>query len=111
MYNTISSFDANLAGDPTNIVETKKQDGTRIVGPLKSSSANLAGDPTNIVETKKQDGTRMVGPLKSSSFFSFKLNYCSILLPLQQFFDNYFRRDLFTRCLQGNICMDFYYTC
>ena len=77
MYNTISSFDANLARDPTNIVDTKKQDG------------------------------RMVGPLKSSSSFSFKLNYCSILLPLQQFFDNYFRRAIFTRCLQGSICMDF----
>ena len=36
MYNTISSFDANLARDPTNIEETKKQDG-RMVGPLKSS--------------------------------------------------------------------------
>ena len=67
MYDTISSFDANLARDPTNTVETKKQDG------------------------------RMVGPLKSSSSFSFKLNYCSILLALQQFFDNYFRRALFTR--------------
>ena len=36
MYNTISSFDANLARHPTNIVETKTQDG-RLVGPLKSS--------------------------------------------------------------------------
>ena len=36
MYNTISSFDANLARNPTNIVEIKKQDG-RMVGPLKSS--------------------------------------------------------------------------
>ena len=38
MYNTISSFDASLARDPTNIVETKKQDG-RMIGPscLKSS--------------------------------------------------------------------------
>ena len=36
MYNTISSFDANLARDPTNIVETKKHDG-RMLGPLKSS--------------------------------------------------------------------------
>ena len=36
MYNSISSFDANLARDPTNIVKTKKQDG-RMVGPLKSS--------------------------------------------------------------------------
>ena len=27
MYNTIFSFDANLARDPTNIVESKKQDG------------------------------------------------------------------------------------
>ena len=35
MYNNISSFDANLAKDPTN-VETKKQNG-RIVGHLKSS--------------------------------------------------------------------------
>ena len=67
MYNTISSFDANLARDPTNIVETKKQEG------------------------------RIVDPLKSSSSFSFKLNYCSIFLPLQQFFDNCFRRALFTR--------------
>ena len=41
MYNTISSFEANLARDPTNIVETKKQDG-RIVGPLKSSYISLA---------------------------------------------------------------------
>ena len=70
MYNAISSFDANLARDPRNIVETKKQDG------------------------------RMVGPLKSSSSSSFKLNYCSILLPLQQFFDNCFHRALFTKCLQ-----------
>ena len=62
MYNTISSFDANLARDPTNTVETKKQNG------------------------------RMVGPLKSSNSFSFKLNYCSILLPPQQLFDNCFRR-------------------
>ena len=53
MYNTISSFDASLARDPTNTVEIKKQDG------------------------------RMVGPLKSSCSFSFKLNYCSILLPLR----------------------------
>ena len=82
MYNTISSFGANLARDPTNIVETKKQDG------------------------------RMVGPLKSSSSFSFKLkNYCSILLPLQKFFDNCFRRALLTRYLQGSMCMDFYCTC
>ena len=78
MYNTICSFDANLARDPTNIVETKKQD------------------------------DRMAGPLKSRSSFSFKLNYCSILLALQQFFDNCFHRALFTRCLQGSICMDFY---
>ena len=70
MYNTISSFDAKLARDLTNIVETKKQDG------------------------------RMVGPLKSSSSISFKLNYCSILLPLQQLFDNCFHRALFIRCLQ-----------
>ena len=69
MYNAISSFDANLARDTTNIVETKKQDG------------------------------RMVGPLKSSSSFSFKLNNCSIFLPLQQFFDNCFPRALFARCL------------
>ena len=41
----------------------------------------------------------MVGPLKSSSTFSFKLNYCGILLPLQHFFDNCFCRSLFTRCL------------
>ena len=77
MYNTISSFDANLARDPTNIVETKKQDG------------------------------RMVGLLKSSSSFSCKLNYnCSILLPQEQFSDNC--RDLFTICLQGRVCVDFY---
>ena len=36
MYNTISSFDANSARDPRNIVETTKQD-SRMVGPLKSS--------------------------------------------------------------------------
>ena len=36
MYNTISSFNANLARDPNPIVETKKQDGT-MVGSLKSS--------------------------------------------------------------------------
>ena len=30
---TISSFDANFARDPTNIVETKIQDG-RMAGPL-----------------------------------------------------------------------------
>ena len=36
MYKTISSFNINLARDPTNIVETRKQDG-RMVGPLKSS--------------------------------------------------------------------------
>ena len=77
---------------------------------ISSSDANLARDPTNFVETKKQDG-RMVGPLKSSNSFSYTLNYCSILLPLQQFFDNCFSRVLFTRCLQGSMCMDFYHTC
>ena len=36
MYNTFASFDVNLERDPTNIVQTKKQDG-RMIGPLKSS--------------------------------------------------------------------------
>ena len=77
---------------------------------IPSSDASSARDPRNTAETKKQDG-RMVGPLKSSSSCSLKLNYCSIVLPLQQFFDNCFLRALFTRCLQGSICMDFDYTC
>ena len=40
MYNTTSSFDANLARDPTNMVETEKQDGTSFEVKLALSHLN-----------------------------------------------------------------------
>ena len=81
MYDTISSFDANIARDPTNIVETRKKDG------------------------------RMVGPLKSSYLFLIYIKLLQYSYTSTTIFGNYFCRALFTRCLKGSICMDFSYTC
>ena len=59
MYNTISSFDANLARDPKNIVETKlKQDG-RMVGLLKS----IAG--LYLLGACREVSSRIFTPVKS----------------------------------------------
>ena len=48
MYNTISSFDANLARDPTNILETKKQE-LYLLGACREVSAWIFTTPVKSV--------------------------------------------------------------